>query len=184
MHTRIHRLAATLALCAVPTFAAAATLDDFRDASAWKAAASDQVTASLHAAGAKPTVVLYAGDWDPSGLYMSEVDLPTRLERYGGQQEFRRIAIVKSDQADLPHFEADTKAGDARHRWFVERYGHRCWELDAMNPSDLRDRVRSEIVSYIDEDLWQRATEIEAAEVGSMTDFRRAWQERLAGGGQ
>ena len=55
MHTRIHRLAATLALCAVPTFAAGATLDDFRDASAWKAAASDQVTASLHAAGAKPT---------------------------------------------------------------------------------------------------------------------------------
>ncbi|MBN8481750.1 MAG: discoidin domain-containing protein [Xanthomonadales bacterium] len=55
MHTRIHRLAATLALCAAPTFAAAATLDDFRDASAWKAAASDQVTAALHAAGTKPT---------------------------------------------------------------------------------------------------------------------------------
>ena len=31
------------------------------------------------------TVALYIGDWDPSGLYMSEVDLPTRLARYGGK---------------------------------------------------------------------------------------------------
>ena len=28
--------------------------------------------------------VLYVGDWDPSGLYMSEKDLPERLGRYGG----------------------------------------------------------------------------------------------------
>jgi hypothetical protein len=30
----------------------------------------------------RPVVAYYVGDWDPSGLYMSEVDLPSRLVRY------------------------------------------------------------------------------------------------------
>ncbi|HJQ58021.1 MAG TPA: hypothetical protein VJ890_14015 [Vineibacter sp.] len=130
------------------------------------------------------TVALYIGDWDPSGLYMSEVDLPTRLKRYGGVQQLERIALTAADTAELPHFDVATKAGDARHRWFVERYGRRCWELDAMNPNDLRDRVRDEIESYIDHDRWDHAKQIEAAEVESMNDFHKAWQERLAGGGR
>ena len=32
----------------------------------------------------RPLVALYVGDYDPSGLFMSECDLPERLERYGG----------------------------------------------------------------------------------------------------
>ncbi len=32
----------------------------------------------------KLLTVLYVGDWDPSGMHMSEIDLPERLERYGG----------------------------------------------------------------------------------------------------
>jgi len=28
-------------------------------------------------------ILLYVGDHDPSGMYMSEIDLPTRLKRYG-----------------------------------------------------------------------------------------------------
>ena len=32
----------------------------------------------------RPTTALYVGDFDPSGLYMSEVDLPDRLAKYGG----------------------------------------------------------------------------------------------------
>ena len=129
------------------------------------------------------TVALYVGDWDPSGLYMSEVDLPTRLARYGGQEQLKRIAILKADTARLPHFDARTKSGDARYRWFVERYGRRCWELDAMDPNDLRDRVRKEIERYIDWTLWNRAIEIEAAEVESMKDFHKAWQSRLGASG-
>jgi hypothetical protein len=104
------------------------------------------------------TIALYIGDWEPSGLYMSEVDLPTRLARYRGQQ-LQRIAILEADTAHLPHFDAKTKAGDARYRWFVERHGRRCWEPHAMDPNDLRDRVRNEIESYIDQTLWNRARE-------------------------
>ena len=132
--------------------------------------------------GSKETVALYLGDWDPSGLYMSNTDLPSRLARYGGQWHLQRIAILKQDTRRLPHFDVTTKSGDARYRWFVERYGQRCWELDAMNPNDLRERVRKEIERRIDWTMWNRAIEIEEAEIESMKDFHKAWQSRLSSG--
>ncbi len=128
-------------------------------------------------ATAKPTVALYVGDWDPSGMHMSEIDLPNRIERYGGEVEVRRIALVEHDIRDLPSFAA--KRSDPRFRWFTQTYGRRCWELDAMNPNNLRDRVESEISRYIDWPLWQRALEVEAAEVESMHDFHTAWRNQL-----
>ena len=32
----------------------------------------------------RPLIVLYVGDYDPSGMFMSEADLPDRLAEYGG----------------------------------------------------------------------------------------------------
>lgn len=132
----------------------------------------------------KPTTVLYAGDWDPSGMSMSELDLPGRLARYGGEAAIRRIALIAEDVAPgtaLPHFEAETKRGDSRYRWFVEHYGSRCWELDALSPVVLRERVEAEIRKHIDLDLWEHATAVEAAETESMRGFMQAWQTRIFG---
>jgi len=40
-------------------------------------------------------IALYVGDWDPSGLCMSEKDLPERLARYEGEHvEAGRAGIV------------------------------------------------------------------------------------------
>jgi hypothetical protein len=128
----------------------------------------------------KRTVALYIGDHDPSGLHMSDVDLPGRLQRYGGYWKLKRIALLPADTRSLPHFDARTKSRDPRYRWFVRQYGRRCWELDAMDPNHLRARVQQEIERYIDWTLWNRAVEIEAAEVESMTSFHEAWRDRLA----
>jgi len=131
-----------------------------------------------------PLIVLYVGDWDPSGMYMSEQDLPARLARYGGDCEISRVALSAVDVApgtELPSFAVETKRDDARHNWFVERYGRRCWELDAMDPNDLRERVRDHIEDLIDDDVWQHAIEIEAAEVASMCEFHAEWQKSISG---
>lgn len=48
-----------------------------------------------------------------------------------------------------------------------------------MDTNALRDRVRKQIVRYIDPVLWERAREVETAEVESMHDFHAAWQSRL-----
>ena len=89
----------------------------------------------------------------------------------------------QSDLARPPHFDVATKRGDPRHQWFTRNRGRRCWELDAMNPNDLRNRVRRAITSRIDKATWNRAREIEAAEIESMQDFHTAWRERLESGG-
>ncbi len=126
-------------------------------------------------------IVLYVGDWDPSGMYMSEIDAPKRIARYSGACVIRRIALSPDDVGpDLPSFDAATKKADPRHTWFVGRYGSRCWELDAMDPNDLRERVRESIEALIDADAWTRSIEVEAVEVDSMQDFHRAWQSSIS----
>jgi hypothetical protein len=62
----------------------------------------------------RPLIVLYCGDWDPSGLFMSEIDLPRRLDRYGAKVDLRRIALTGDDVRDrgLPSFPAETKSKD------------------------------------------------------------------------
>lgn len=141
--------------------------------------------------------VLYVGDFDPSGLHMSEVDLPQRLARYGAgdltdEQRFvaelgsitiKRIALTADDTKELkvPSFNVATKESDARHAWFVKNYGRRCWELDAMPPPVLRERVESEIMKFIEPEAWERAEIAERAQKESMRHFLNRWPGKRAG---
>ena len=123
-------------------------------------------------------IVLYVGDWDPSGLFMSEKDLPERLGRYGGEHVLvDRVALLAEDIADpdLPSFAANDKSKDPRHRWFVENYGSRCWELDAMHPNTLRDRVRGCIVGEIVPEAWDRCVRAQEAELKSLESLLDNW---------
>lgn len=119
---------------------------------------------------------LYVGDWDPSGLYMSEQDLPDRLKRYGGYTvTIERIALLSGDLPSLPSFPASDKRKDPRYRWFVERYGARCWELDAMQPNDLRARVEQAIEEVIDPEAWERCERAQEAEQHSLETLLDKW---------
>jgi hypothetical protein len=119
--------------------------------------------------------ILYIGDFDPSGMHMSEVDLPDRIRRYGGLVNITRIALTRADCGGLPSFDAETKIRDPRHAWFKKNHGNRCWELDAMNPNDLRERLRSEIIRRIDVDAWNHCQAVEDAERESLNEYVQAW---------
>jgi hypothetical protein len=130
------------------------------------------------------TVLLYVGDHDPSGLYMSAVDLPERLNRYGaGYYEMFRVALTDEHIAggNLPSFPAESKQGDARYEWYARDFGQRCWEVDAMNPNDLRSDLRAEIMDLLDVDAWNHMIEIERAERTSMEGFMGDWKAMLSG---
>jgi hypothetical protein len=119
----------------------------------------------------------HIGDWDPSGLHMSEVDLPRRVERYDGDVEILRLALSKADvmAGDLPFFTAESKRKDPRYQWFVDRFGPKCWELDAMSPIDLRERVEQAILGRLDHAAWERANIAEAAEIESLSTILNRW---------
>jgi hypothetical protein len=125
----------------------------------------------------RPLILLYVGDYDPSGMYMSEADLPRRFNGYGGYHiELRRIAITRANRHGLPSFPATDKIKDSRYKWFVPRYGTRCWELDAMDPNDLRDIVRREVVALIEPIAWERCDRINRAERESLRDILKSWR--------
>jgi hypothetical protein len=129
----------------------------------------------------KPFVALYVGDWDPSGLHMSDVDLPKRIDEYGGVVEVVRIALTMDDisNEELPSFEAETKRGDPRHQWFTRSHGKRCWELDALSPVTLRDRVKQAITDELDIQSWNRMVEVENVERESMTNVLSQWSKLM-----
>jgi hypothetical protein len=124
----------------------------------------------------RPLIILYVGDYDPSGLYMSEVDLPTRFAKYGGDHiKLRRIALIPKQLGKLPSFPATDKRKDTRYKWFTSNYGNRCWEIDAMNPNDLRSCVKREIVKLIDPVAWQRCEIVNRAEQESLQTILGKW---------
>jgi hypothetical protein len=130
-------------------------------------------------------IILYLGDWDPSGLHMSELDIPARLDRYDGEAEVVRVALASEDvdprHSTLPSFPASDKFTDSRYKWFVTHYGNTCWELDALSPTLLRERVAAAIEQYIDWEAWLRCDEVEQAEKRSLQQILSTWPRAISG---
>jgi hypothetical protein len=121
-------------------------------------------------------IALYVGDFDPSGLFMSEKDLPRRLTEYGGDHiTIRRLALKREQVGGLPSFPATDKQGDSRYKWFVANHGERCWELDAMDPRELRDLVEEAIDELIEPVAWERCETINEAERANLKTFLEKW---------
>ena len=122
-------------------------------------------------------ILLYVGDWDPSGLFMSEVHLIKRFVRYDGAHiTLRRVALLEEHLDGLPSFPASDKRKDPRYRRYTTNYGTRCWELDAMDPNDLRDCVEQAIVGLIEPKAWARCERVNAAEQESLQTVLSNWK--------
>jgi hypothetical protein len=122
-------------------------------------------------------VALYVGDYDPSGMFMSEEDLPARLDKYGGDHVIlSRIALIPAQVGGLQSFPATDKKKDTRYKWFVANYGDQCWELDAMDPNDLRDCVETAIKELIEPEAWERCEIVNKAEQESLRHVLDQWK--------
>jgi hypothetical protein len=80
----------------------------------------------------------------------------------------------------LPSFSASDKRKDPRYRWFVERYGERCWEIDAMDPRDLRECTERAIKELIEPTAWARCEMVNAAELESLQTILTNWKGGVA----
>lgn len=142
--------------------------------------ASAMHAAAVNSRYGNPLTILYIGDYDPSGLNMSVVDIPKRLDRYEGIATFQRIALLPADTVGLPSFPASDKKKDSRYPWFVQNYGDQCWELDAYPPPLLRQRVEQEITARIDMDVWAHSAKIERAEIAAMKEYGDSWKASIS----
>jgi hypothetical protein len=125
----------------------------------------------------RPLIILYVGDFDPSGIFMSEEDLPNRFSKYHGHHvKLRRIALTREQTRGLLSFPASDKRKDPRFRWFIRNFGQRCWELDAMDPNELRACVKREIKRLIEPVAWKRCEVVNKAEQESLRTVLDGWK--------
>jgi hypothetical protein len=104
----------------------------------------------------KHVVVLYFGDFDPSGIDI-ERDLEDRLSRYGANDfSVTRIALTSDQikQYNLPPM--PVKRSDARAESFMAEHGDKSVELDALDPNLFQSIVEKSIRSNIIVRRWNR----------------------------
>jgi hypothetical protein len=87
----------------------------------------------------------------------------------------RRIALTRNQVSDLPSFPVTDKRKDPRFKWFLRNHGDRCWELDAMDPNDLRDCVERAIKELIEPVAWARCEIVNKAEQQSLRTIIANW---------
>ena len=110
---------------------------------------------------ARPGILLYAGDFDPSG----EDIIRDFEERLGCLEEVRRIALTAEqvEEYDLPPEMG--KATDSRAAAFIARHGRLVQvELDALPPTTLRDLYQGALDDFWDQDTYEEVLEEERGE--------------------
>lgn len=106
-----------------------------------------------------PITILYLGDHDPSGIDMTR-DVQERLSQFANKPiDVDRVALNMDQvrQWNLPP--NPTKMNDTRSAYYVTNYGLECWELDAIEPSELSNMVEAKILACLDPIAWRESEE-------------------------
>ena len=97
--------------------------------------------------------IIHLGDHDPSGIDMTR-DIQERLEMFGATVDVKRVALTMGQIETYNPPPNPTKITDARAKGYISRYGHECWELDALEPKLITSLIRNEVTALMDEDLF------------------------------
>jgi hypothetical protein len=126
----------------------------------------------------KPIYIYYLGDHDPFGLFI-EASFKKKLREFLGKDfTWKRLAVIKRDLANkkLIGFKPKRKSksgGDLpKGFWkpYVDEYGERCIEVDALSPDVIRNRIGKAIESHIDQAAWQQLKKIEQIEKETLAE--------------
>jgi hypothetical protein len=115
----------------------------------------------------RPAVLLYVGDFDPSGEDIDR-DFSARLACWG---KVIRVALSTDQVRDYRLPVNPGKVTDSRAAGFIERHGSLMQvELDALDPDDLRALYQAAIDRYWDMSAYERVLNDEAADRGRLSE--------------
>lgn len=127
----------------------------------------------------KELFLIYLGDHDPSGIDMTR-DIEDRMGRFMYSAadipltfDVDRIALNMDQVNVYKPPENPVKMTDSRWGSYVEKYGDKSWELDALEPKVLADLVEDSILQFLDLEKWkdvEAEEERERQEVLDMVD--------------
>jgi hypothetical protein len=112
----------------------------------------------------KTPVILFLGDYDPSGQVEADFIERSLREDFGCDVDFRHVAVTAEqiEAFDLPT--RPTKESSHSKNWT----GGESVELDAMSTEQIQGVVKSAILDLIDVEEWQALRNIEEQERKSL----------------
>jgi hypothetical protein len=122
---------------------------------------------------AKNPIILYLGDHDPSGEDMVR-DVSDRLLMFNIGVDVRKIALTISQVQAYSLPPNPTKVTDSRAADYIKKFGHECWEVDALPPNVLSKLIRDELKQVVD---MKRMKAVIAREEEDKTALKEAVQE-------
>lgn len=128
----------------------------------------------------KHIVLLHLGDHDPSGIDMSR-DIRDRnvlFEHFG--LEFHRLALNMDQIEQYGPPPNPTKLTDSRAGGYIDRFGHECWELDALEPQVISSLITENVLKFRNEGAYLRVKEREDADRGQLEALAADW-DTIAG---
>jgi len=142
----------------------------------------------------KKCIILYFGDFDPSGQDMIR-DIRERITEFllkgEGQdgeilfgddgfadesniEEYFQIIPLALNMAQVRQYNPPpnpAKITDPRAAWYIKTYGNKSWELDALQPEVLIRLAESGIQKYIDLEKYNQWIELERKQKQKLKDF-------------
>lgn len=95
-------------------------------------------------------LILHLGDHDPSGIDMTR-DIQDRLTMFAGEDiEVRRLALNMPQIRELNPPPNPAKITDSRAAGYIQKFGVKSWELDAIAPDRLVELIQDEIRRELD----------------------------------
>ena len=122
-------------------------------------------------------IVLHLGDHDPSGMDMTR-DNTDRLAMFAGRGvEVRRLALNMPQILQYNPPPNPAKESDSRSSGYIERFGDKSWELDALDPRVIDRLIDREVRDIIDMELWEEKKEGEEGRKSLLKGASDNWSD-------
>lgn len=132
--------------------------------------------------------IIHLGDHDPSGVDMSR-DVEERVRAFivhhsptaARAFQFKRIALNMDQVEQYTPPPNPTKVTDSRAQGYIAKFGHECWELDALEPADVATLIEDEIMPLINLSEWESLVEREEAHKANLAKVASGWDSIIDG---
>lgn len=125
------------------------------------------------------TMVLHLGDHDPSGIDMTR-DIQNRLRIFGCDAVVQRIALNMDQVRQYNPPPNPAKLTDSRATGYIDEFGDKSWELDALEPTVINALIKDEVFGVRDVDKWAEAADEEQAMKQQLKLCSELWASKIA----
>ena len=120
--------------------------------------------------------LIVCSDYDPEGLDLADDAIRTLRDLWSIPVDYHRVGVNR-EQIDELGIAADhnpAKVTSSRFKAFVEKTGgDQTWELEALPPRYLRDKVREAIVQNLDAEIYEQTIQREEHDAEELQRIRQ-----------